>query len=274
VLGFTVNVPGTSRVLVHIRWRDDPDPATWQPVPTVYERARDTRSSVVLPAAFGGTGLTVAAYRGASFLGLGDDDDLADTMLAVLSAGPGFVLGYTGQVDTAAHVHGIASPQWAAAVRRTGELVERLVAALPSDAALLVTADHGGLDVPSTSRLDLADDALLRAGVRIVAGEPRLRYLHAEPGAGADVVAAWTAILGPRASVLSRDAAVASGMFGPVAAEHLARIGDVVVVCQGDTVVLASDREPPEMANLVGFHGSTTPVETAIPLLCFRGADR
>jgi hypothetical protein len=216
----------------------------------------------------------VAAYRGASFVGLGGGDDLATSMLATLKAGPGFVLGYTGRVDTAAHMHGIATPQWAQAARRTGELVERLVAGLPPDAALLVTADHGGLDVPSTSRLDIADDPRLRSGVQIVAGEPRLRYLHTAAGAAGDVVETWTEVLGPRASVLSRDAAVQSGMFGAVAPAHLPRIGDVVVVCHGDTVVLASDDEPPEIATLVGFHGSTTPAETAIPLLCFRGADR
>ena len=54
----------------------------------------------------------------------------------------------------------------------------------------------------------------------------------------------------------------------------LKRIGDVVVACQGDTVVLDSAGEPPEMADLIGFHGSTTPAETAIPMLCFRGGDR
>ena len=41
ILGFTVNVPGTERVLNHIFWRDDPAPADWQPVPTWFERLRD-----------------------------------------------------------------------------------------------------------------------------------------------------------------------------------------------------------------------------------------
>ena len=32
ILGFTVNVPGTARVLTHIDWGRDPDPLVWQPV--------------------------------------------------------------------------------------------------------------------------------------------------------------------------------------------------------------------------------------------------
>lgn len=273
VLGFTVNVPGTDRVLTHIFWRDDPDPRSWQPVPTVYERA-GIASAVVLPAEFGGSGLTDASYRGARFVGLADADDLADAMLATLRAGPKLVFGYTARVDTAAHVHGIASPQWADAARATGELVERLVAGLPDDAALLVTADHGGIDVGSSSRLDIAADTRLSAGVRVVAGEPRFRHLHVVPGAADDVQAAWTDVLRDTATVHLRDQAVSAGLFGTVAPRHLPRIGDVVVVCANDTVVLASGHEPPEVADLVGFHGAASDAETAIPLLCFTAGTR
>jgi hypothetical protein len=192
-------------------------------------------------------------------------------MLATLRVEEGLVFGYTARVDTAAHVHGIASPQWAEAATWVGHQIERLIAGLPDDAALLVTADHGGLDVASTSRLDLAADARLGAGLRVVAGEPRFRHLHTVPHAAGDVHAAWSEILGARADVHTREQAVASGLFGAVPTEHLARIGDVVVVCRDDTVVLATGHEPDDIAKLVGFHGSTTSVETAIPLLCFGG---
>jgi hypothetical protein len=271
VLGFTLNVPGSDRVLNHIRWGTDPDPMRWQPAPTVYERAAEVSSTVVLPSMFAGSGLTVAAYRGADFVGLDKGDDLADGMLAALRARPGLVLGYTARVDTAAHVHGIASPDWAHACARTGQLVERLVAGLPDDAALLVTADHGGLDVPAATRFDLDTDPRLSAGIRVVAGEPRVRYLHTLPGAREDVVASWRSVLGPGVDVLCREDAVASGMFGSVDGAHLQRIGDVVVICRDETAVFASAHEPPETSRLVGMHGSTTVAETAIPLISVSG---
>jgi hypothetical protein len=53
--------------------------------------------------------------------------------------------------------------------------------------------------------------------------------------------------------------------------DHLPRIGDVVVTCTGDAAVLATAHEPPEVAQLVGFHGAATPAEMAIPLITFRG---
>jgi hypothetical protein len=134
-----------------------------------------------------------------------------------------------------------------------------------------VTADHGGLNVPQTQRFDLDIDPRLAAGVRVVAGEPRVRYLHTQPGATTDVVAAWREVLAGWADVQTRDEAVASGVFGPVNPAHLARIGDVVVTCTRATAVLATGHEPPESARLIGFHGARSPAEMAIPLIVFKG---
>jgi hypothetical protein len=273
ILGFNLKLPDSDRVLNHLRWRDDPPPAQWQPVPTWFERLQQAKvgSRAVLPAAFAGSGLTEAAYRGAQFVSAKTDDDYAQLVVDQLRAAPGLVYAYTAVLDTAAHVFGIGSPEWHAAGAYVDTLLTRLVEALPPDAALLITADHGGLNVPKHTRIDLDADSRLSAGVRVVAGEPRVRYLHTEPGATSDVIAAWSDLLNGRAEVRSRDDAVAAGLFGNVRPDHLPRIGDVVVTCLGDTAVLASAHEAPEWAQLVGFHGAATPAEMAIPLITFRG---
>lgn len=271
LLGFTVNIPETDRVLTHIFWRDDPPPGQWQPVPTWFERLRraGVGARAVLPAPFIGSGLTESAYRGAQFFPTNRDDDYASVVAEHISTATGLVYAYTSALDTAAHLFGVGSAEWHAAGAYVDALLTRLLDTLPSDAAMLVTADHGGVNVDE--RIDLDADPLLSAGVRVVAGEPRVRYLHTEPGAAPDVIATWTELLGGRADVYSRENAVAAGFFGPVRPEHLARIGDVVVVCNRDTAVLASRREPPEVAQLVGLHGGATPAEMAIPLITFRG---
>lgn len=272
ILGFTLKVPGSDRVVHHVRWRDDPPPAIWQPVPTWFERLKNAGVSAraVLPAAFIGSGLTEAAYRGAELHPANPTDDYARLVADELRAAPGLVYGYTAELDTAAHVFGIGSEQWHAAATNIDTLLSRLLDALPPNAAVLVTADHGGINVPAQARIDLDIDPRLAAGIRVVAGEPRVRYLHTEPGAAADVQAVWGELLDGRAAVYSREQAVATGMFGPVAAPHTERLGDVVVVCSGDTAVLASAHEPPETARLIGFHGGATAAEMAIPLLAYR----
>jgi hypothetical protein len=273
VLGFTVKLPHTDRVLNHIVWRDDPPPAQWQPIPTWFERLdrAGVSTRAVLPAHFIGSGLTEAAYRGARFRPVGSGDDYAGQLAAEIRGAPGLIYGYTAALDTAAHLFGVGSPQWHTAAADVDTLITRLVERLPSDAALLITADHGGMNAAPEARVDLDTDPRLAAGVRVIAGDPRVRYLHTQPGAVTDVLAAWSETLAGRARVCIRDEAVAAGLFGPVRPEHLARLGDVVVTCTGDTAVLASAHEPPEVANLVGLHGAATPAEMAIPLIAFRG---
>jgi Type I phosphodiesterase / nucleotide pyrophosphatase len=271
ILGFTLNIPGTDRVLTHIQWRDDPPHRQWQPLPTWFERlARaGVDARVVLPEWFAGSGLTEAAYGGARFVPTKATDDYAQLVADELRAAPGLVYGYTADLDTAAHLFGIGSPQWFEAAAGVDALLTRLVESLPPNATLLVTADHGGLNVGEGARIDLDADPRLGAGVRVVAGEPRVRYLHTEPGAADDVRATWAGLLDGRATVYSRAEAVASGMFGPVDPRNVPRIGDVVVVCARDTAVLATGHEPPEVARLIGFHGAATPAEMAIPLIAF-----
>jgi len=146
-------------------------------------------------------------------------------------------------------------------------LVTRLVDGLPAGAALVVTADHGQVNVPADRRFDLDLDPRLRAGLRLVAGESRVRYLHTVDGAGEDVIATWRGILGDAAWVMSRDEAVAEGWFAAVPPAHLGRIGDVVVACHDDYVVVASLSEAAHNARNVAYHASATEVEMRIPLL-------
>ncbi|SCL16112.1 Type I phosphodiesterase / nucleotide pyrophosphatase [Micromonospora nigra] len=275
VLGFTLRVPGTDRVVNHIEWAADPEPLRWQPVPTRLEQARAAGIAVTVVSRpeFGGSGLTVAANRGGDYRGAAGVDALVTTMLTALSAGDGptLVSGYHPDLDRHGHLSGVDSAPWRAAATEVDALLTRLVDGLPPDAALLVTADHGQLDVPAGHRFDLDTDPRLRAGVRVVAGEPRVRYLHVAPGADGDVVAAWSAVLGDAARVLTRAEAVATGWFGPVPEEHLRRVGDVVVVCNDTYAVLASRSEPPVVSRLVAFHGADTAAEMTIPLLVVRG---
>lgn len=273
VLGFVTAVPGEERTLDHVRWVDDPDPAVWMTRRSVFEQAADAGIEVtaVAPVAFRGSGLSNAAYRGARYPGTVSPGDLAAVLLESLAAAPrSLVYGYTAELDLTGHVRGVDSPSWRAQLALVDRLVEQVVDGLPDDAALLVTADHGMLDVPLDTRLDLDAHPELTADVRLLAGEPRARYLHAVPGAEADLLARWREVLGERAWVAGRDEAIASGIFGPVADGLAGRIGDVVALARGRWALTATEREPGP-SRLVGYHGSLTASERAIPLLAARG---
>jgi hypothetical protein len=272
ILGFNVRVPETGAVLTHIAWTDEPDVRAWQPVDPAFTRAAAAglRTTVVSRPQFDGTSLSTAAYRGARFRGAADPVTLAAEMIDALSAND-LVYGYHPDLDAAGHTYGAASTEWLDRLAGVDRLVGSLVDHLPRDGALLVTADHGMLNIPADRRIDLDADPRLRAGVYAVAGEPRVRYLHVVPGAVEDVVTTWREVLGDVVWVVSREEAVAAGWFGPVDPAHLARIGDVIVVCAGDVAILSSAGEPPRVGQMIGFHGSFSGAEMDIPLLVARG---
>ncbi|MCZ2819939.1 alkaline phosphatase family protein [Modestobacter sp. VKM Ac-2977] len=274
VLGFVTEVPGEGRTLNHVHWADDPDPSQWQAQPTVFEQATAAGVScaVVAPHAFAGSGLTRAAYRGADYASAFSPGDLVAGMHAALRTGErSLVYGYTAELDLTGHVRGVDSPSWRAQLGIVDRLVEQLVEGLPEDAVLLVTADHGMVDVPGSTRLDIGAEPALSDGVRLLAGEPRARYVHAEPGAADDVLATWRAVLGDRAWVVSRAEAVASGVFGEVQEQLADRIGDVVALARGSWAFTDVQQEGPFGSMLAAYHGSLTPAELAIPLLAAHG---
>ncbi|MCF6744245.1 alkaline phosphatase family protein [Blastococcus sp. KM273128] len=274
ILGFVTDVPGQGRTLNHTQWADDPDPADWQARPTVFEHVAAGGAAVtaVGPWAYAGSGLTVAAYRGAAYTGAVGPGDLTALMRSALGEGPrSLVYGYMAELDLTGHVRGVDSPSWRAQLALVDRVVEQLVDGLPDDAALLVTADHGMLDVPAATRLDLDDEPDLADGVRLLAGEPRARYVHTEPGAEADVLERWRGVLGDRAWVVGREEAIASGVFGPVEEPLAARIGDVVALARGSWA-LVSPRLEPGPSRLAAYHGSLTATELAIPLLVATGS--
>jgi type I phosphodiesterase/nucleotide pyrophosphatase len=275
VLGLTMRRPDGS-LLAALHW--DPahvDPADWQPHPTAFERAAAAGLPVtsVGPSRFRGSGLNGAAFRGVTPRRADSPGELAAATLDELriGRGPALVYTYHGDLDATGHREGCRSTAWALQLEHVDRLVEQIVTGLPAGTALVVTADHGMVDVPAEHRIDVDSVPELMAGVETLAGEPRARYVHARPGAAEDVLATWRAVLGARWGVYSRAETVAAGWFGPgVDPERLGRIGDVVAVPHDDDAIYSSSGEP-IMAGLIGMHGGLSAAEQAVPLLVARG---
>jgi hypothetical protein len=178
------------------------------------------------------------------------------------------VYTYASELDFVGHVRGPGSDSWTAQLSMIDRQVELLAARLPAGTSLFVTADHGMTDLVPAETVDADEDGSpLRQDVIAIAGEPRMRHVHARPGAAADVLTTWRSVLGDRAWVLDADTAIASGLFGktvtPVAR---ARIGDVVAIAQGGFGVVQRKRES-RLSALPGHHGALTDAELLVPLL-------
>jgi len=268
LVGFTSRVPGTDTLLNALQWDAAVDPVEWQPHPTAFGRLSGLGVTVtcVNKREFRSSGLTIASQRGAEYVGA---DRVGERIAAVVAAStprPSLTYVYDGDLDWTGHRFGVASSQWIQQLAMVDAEAEQLREALPAHTRLLVIADHGMVDSPPESRVEVDDHAELREGLVLLGGEARFRHLYVSRGAADDVAAAWRQTLGPRAEVLLRDEAIARGWFGAVDAGVRPRLGDVVVACTGDTAVLLTSAFPYE-ASLVGLHGSLTPAEMLIPVV-------
>jgi hypothetical protein len=173
---------------------------------------------------------------------------------------------YEGELDSTGHAKGCLSWAWEHQLGVVDSFAQRLREALPPSTALLITADHGMVDVGPDQRVNVDERLDLLAGVSLLGGEARFRHLYCSSGAVDSVAAAWRAGLGERALVLTRDEAIGRGWFGEVDPEVRPRLGDVVVASLGSNAVVSTSRFKHE-SKLIGFHGSLTPDEMLIPLL-------
>ncbi|MGA4668300.1 alkaline phosphatase family protein [Propionibacteriaceae bacterium Y1923] len=270
IVGYSFRDPFTEQVFNSLAWNTPTEAEQLQPHDTWFERLSlaGVSSHAVVPVRFDGSGLTRSALRGQVVSGLVSEDDEDDVVTRTVEASRAgdrsLVYVYERMLDHTGHAHGVDDPDWRAELIRVDGLLERLREELDDDVVLLVTGDHGMVDVPEERKIILEDHPVLGQGVDQVGGEGRFRQLYTtDPDA---VAGRWAEFLGDRAWVRTREQALADGWFGGTPTEGVAsRIGDVVVAMREDWAVMSLDL-PGELA-LVGMHGSLTPAEMLVPLL-------
>ena len=138
-----------------------------------------------------------------------------------------------------------------------------MLALLPPGAAMVITADHGQVDV-GDRLVDLGPDVVPHVSHQ--SGEGRFRWLHARPGRAAPLMAAAEAAHRDVAWVCTRDQTIDEGWWGPKVSDAARqRLGDVALVARDPvSFVDAADTGP---FQLVGRHGSLTAAEMFVPLL-------
>jgi hypothetical protein len=241
----------------HDRRRSSP-PADVQPFPAFL----GFQVPVVSPAELQTSAFTEAHLRGGRPVGWRAASSIPVEVGEQLAAGERFVYAYYGGVDKIAHERGFGA-YYEAELRTADRLVGDLIEVLPPGAALLVTADHGQVDVGPNI---VHPSAALLEHVGLQSGEGRFRWLHARRGAMKDLAAAAADECGHLAWVVTRDQVLDEQWFGatvppPVAA----RLGDVALVAHEPVSFFdPADSGPFE---LVCRHGSLTSAEVNVPLV-------
>ncbi len=271
MVGYTSRVPATGEILNALTWESDLVAQDYQPKTTEFERAGAAGVAVTSVALerFESTGLTRAGLRGPAFLGFREeravDVRVALTVEAALRGERSLVYAYERELDHTGHVDGCTSPAWRRHLGRVDRMLAQLREALPAEVVLIVTGDHGMVDIPPWHQLIAEEHPDLMAGVDALAGEGRFRQVYVDREPVAAVARRWAERLGDKAWVRTRDEAIEAGWFGSVDPELRERWGHVLVAMRTDWAVMT--RQFPRELSLIGMHGSLTAAEMTVPLL-------
>ena len=262
VVGY--KVPVAAGLLNCLRWTSgsrsltsDVPPVDFQPV----EPFLGTSPSVVTRAEFRNSGFTQAHLRGGEFCAWWSPATLVTEVIEQVNLGRPFVYAYYDGLDKVAHVYGLGA-HYLDELRFVDALIERIAEQLPEGSVLLVTSDHGMVEV-GDNLISLGDELVLRTSS--TSGEARFLWLHAKEREASSLLDT-AQCLADVAWVASVEQILDERWFGAVVTpEARSRMGDIAVVAKEDIALL--DPRSPDSPNLVARHGSMTANEMLVPFI-------
>lgn len=241
-------------------------------VPSLIGRMKH-RPVAILPRELVGSVYSTYSAGGTEQAGYGELPE-AFAMVAdrIAEAGePTFTYVYLPQADSLAHAEGCDDGKVLECFAACDRLLVGLAQRLRGNARLLVTGDHGQVDVPDerTFFLEEADEiaALLSCPP---SGEPAVPFFHVIPGQEQAFASAFRERWGEHFALLSRRESLELGCFGPGAPgkKALERMGQFLAI-PGRPSTLRWRPTGAEVHVHRGEHGGLSRAEQTVPLFAF-----
>jgi hypothetical protein len=179
---------------------------------------------------------------------------------------------YVPDVDTACHHHGVESDEALHLLLGIDGELSRLAGALRGRATLVISADHGLIDVPPAGHLSLTPgDSMLELLEAPPSGDARLPIFHVRQGYTEELARAFAARFGQAIRLLPSAEADRIRLFGPRPMSKIARsrFGDFVGIALAPCSLHYRTAPPGGAAQrvYVAQHAGLSPEEMYIPLI-------
>jgi Type I phosphodiesterase / nucleotide pyrophosphatase len=186
--------------------------------------------------------------------------------------GRSFTYLYMPQADSVAHSEGCSSPNVIGLMNLYDSLSSDLSRKLPENSCLLITGDHGQVDVSPENQLYLDSDSSINQLLLCPpSGERTVPFFHVKPGLQHQFANEFSNQYGEYFALLSTEEADQMKLFGPqsLSKEARERVGDFLAISPEATAL--NYRVPSTETELhIGVHSGLTPREMLIPLIVFK----
>lgn len=181
--------------------------------------------------------------------------------------GPTYTHLYLPEIDTICHHLGVDHPEVVPKVMAIDREIGRLAEAVAGRAKLVLSADHGLIDVPRDDQLFLfPGDPLLELLMVPPTGDARMPVFHVYQEAREEFSQQFTTRFGDRMHLVATDDAERSELFGPGAFSEHARphFGDFIAFPFRPGTLAYSDK--PVSNVFLAVHAGLSPQEMWVPL--------
>ena len=249
-------------------WGEDFQPGDFQTNPSVAEMTalHHVDSFTVGPGEYAGSGFTQLNMSAARYVAARSfDERVEETLEIVRGKSRSLTYLYFPELDSIAHASGAGSLEWLAKLEDLDAAIKSLTAQLPKDTGLLLTADHGIVDVPRENQILL--DELEIPGLAAVTGDPRNTFLYFESDVSVVAVQEKLAAqLDDRCFVVSPQQLIELGWLGRSIA-NAQFLPDLFVISKTTTACYHRGFAKPQSLRMIGQHGGVSQAELSVPFL-------
>jgi hypothetical protein len=249
-------------------WASQEEARLYQPLETVSEMAIDKgiEFHTVAPAAYQDSGFTAATMRGSAFHGtksLEERFEKAKTLLA--DPKPKVIYLYVPELDQLAHAKGWQSQDWLSKLEDLDAQVSSLDKSLTKNSAVVLTADHGVVDVPHANHV-YVDQYIDKEALLNVGGDTRALYLYLKDSTSKEsLLQDLESNVGDSCYVLTPKNLVDTGYWPKDM--NLDSVPDILILAKKGVALYHRDFAKKKSLEMIGHHGSITQQEMSIPLV-------
>jgi predicted AlkP superfamily pyrophosphatase or phosphodiesterase len=175
---------------------------------------------------------------------------------------------YVPELDQAAHRFGVASTEWLSLLSELDVQVQRSSSRLAEGIGMLVTSDHGIVDVEKQNHIYLDDLAEINDEFSDVAGDPRVAFLYLQ---ARSKLATVRQILAERvagaAVVCTPSDLINAGYWQYSLLQDEDLLPDLIVLATAEVAIYHRKFAKANSLKMVGQHGALSNEEISIPLI-------
>ncbi len=247
-------------------WSSRAEAAEFKIQPTLSEATGDIQMHVIGPAVYEASGFTELTMKGAKYLAAETIAERFTGLERVLAtAGSTVTYLYVPELDQAAHKFGVSSNEWLYLLEELDLIVNRFSSKLSGNTGVIVTADHGVLDVSQNSHIYLDELPWFESKVSYTAGDPRCNFVYLKDQNDLEAfIQTAKENLGASAYVCTNKQLVETGWL----VEGESKVApDLYLIWNEPKVGYDRRFSKPQHLKMVGQHGGISDIETRVPLI-------